>query len=101
MAADFFTKPVQGALFWKFCNWILNLNEDDVLRYMRQEENGLANKSKLSHRSVLSIEDSNNDEHMENGQTSKYGPRSLVTTEVANGRNSCLVNGKSSCSPTG
>jgi hypothetical protein len=32
MAADFFTKPVQGALFQKFCNWILNLNEYDVLR---------------------------------------------------------------------
>jgi hypothetical protein len=47
MAADFFTKPVQGStLFWKFCNWILNLNEDDMLRYMRQEENGLANESK-------------------------------------------------------
>jgi hypothetical protein len=41
------------------------------------------------------MEDYNNDKHMGNGQTSKYGPRSLVTTEVADGRNGCSVNGRS------
>jgi hypothetical protein len=67
-----------------------------------QDENGLANKSKLSHRSVLSIKDSNNDDkHMENVQTSTYGPHSLVSTEVANGRSSCsMASGRSSCLPT-
>jgi hypothetical protein len=32
-----------------------------------------------------------NDEHMENGQMSKYGPENLVSTEVANGRSSCSI----------
>jgi hypothetical protein len=36
----------------------------------------------MAKRTVLSMED-NYDEHMGNGQMSKYGPQHLVTTEVA------------------
>lgn len=42
MAADFFTNPLQGALFQKFGNWILNLNEDDILFYTGQRGDSLA-----------------------------------------------------------
>jgi len=50
--ADFFTKPLQGAPFRKFRNIVLNLSEDDILRYGRQNDTGLAASTELAHRSV-------------------------------------------------
>ena len=31
MKADFFTKPLQGKLFRKFRDWLMNLQDDDTL----------------------------------------------------------------------
>jgi hypothetical protein len=71
MKADFFTKPLQGTLFRKFRNWILNLTEDDILRYGQQRTDGLAQDPRLSHRSVLDIVDATT---TEDKQTSKREP---------------------------
>jgi hypothetical protein len=74
MVADFFTKPLQGAPFRTFRNRVLNLSEDDILRYGRQHEHDLAIVPKLSHRSVLGIEHTNG---KKDRQTSKSGPQTL------------------------
>jgi hypothetical protein len=44
MIADFFTKPLQGSLFRKFRNWILNLDDAPLAERLRD------------HRSVLGIQ---------------------------------------------
>ena len=60
MVADFFTKPLQGSLFRKFRNWILNMDDAPLADRLRD------------HRSVLGIQvvpnGGNPDVDVENGQ---------------------------------
>jgi hypothetical protein len=64
---------MQGAaLFWKFCNWILNLDEDNILCYGSQGENGLANIPKLSHGNVLSMTTMMEDGQMDEPELHKF-----------------------------
>jgi hypothetical protein len=75
MLADFFTKPLQGALFRKFRNRILNLTEEEVRAYKKKanektvrfadEENPNGSDASPSdgpahHRSVLGLKDRRN-----------------------------------------
>lgn len=48
MAADFFTKPLQGVLFVTPCNTLLGITKDDISLYRKQYEKYIAARNKAN-----------------------------------------------------
>jgi hypothetical protein len=52
MLADFFTKPLQCSIFWKFPNQILNTNGDPAPSILREHRSVLSNQGKCETRTT-------------------------------------------------
>ena len=96
MIADFFTKPLQGALFYQFRNAVLGIDAENFDQYKRKYYDTLKEfdllDSETSAKSQECVERESASDSIRNGNGLSAGTRDRVAEDLMQDRTSAIVN---------